>query len=230
MTKNISRWVRRGLPAVAVVVALAGCDSPSAGNPTADTENTETSEAGGSPEAEGSGPEPPRPPDDGKSVSYPNLPAGEDNNSNYDSSQMRQCMTVAWLGQMDVPDGISVRVTAVRIMPPGVFDLTGSGCDGVEACASFTFTAEDEPCSVSIEATATNGTRASLRLAGRCLPQGARECDELLADDGSPIKLYQPDPPQSDGTQEDPPPDEEQPSEEQPPSEEEESPPSPPTS
>src|SRR5688500_18767592 len=102
MTKNISRWVRRGLPAVAVMVTLAACDSPSTGNPTADTENTEITEAGGSPEAEGSGPEPPRPPDDDKSVSYPNLPAGEAGDSNYDSSQMRQCMTVEWLGQTDV--------------------------------------------------------------------------------------------------------------------------------
>jgi len=219
----MSRWVRHGLLAVALTVSLAACDAPGDSNPATDTENTET---GGSPEVEGTGPEPPGPTDDGKSVSYPNLPAGEDDDSDYDSSQLRQCMTVAWLGRTDVPAGVSVQVKAVRITPPGVFDLTGSKCGGVRACAdSFAFTSADESCSVSITATAANDTTAYLRLTGHCVPQDAQQCDELLADDGSPIELNQPEPQTSDESQEDPPPDEDQPSEEQPPSEEENPPP-----
>jgi hypothetical protein len=215
MTKNMSRPVRYGLLAVFLTASLAACDSPKTetSGPATDVEDTTNNS---SPEAEGTGPEQPGPENDEQSVSYPNLPAGEDD---YDSSEVRQCLTVAWLGSTDVPDGVSVQVKTVRITPSGVFELAGSSCDGVQGCTdSFAFTSADESCSVSLEATASNGTEAFLRLAGRCVSQDTRQCDELLADDRSPISLYQPEPPTDEEYPEDPPSEEEPPSEESPPS------------
>jgi hypothetical protein len=216
MIKKIFRPVRCGLLAAALTVSLAACGSEDTGDPSPDPDITETNS---SPETEGTGPEPPRPPDDGASVSFPDLPAGKDNNNN-DDSQEQQCVTIEWLGQDDVPDGVSVQVKSVRITPAGVFEISGSSCDKVQGCTdSFAFTSADESCSVSIKATATNGTPAYMRLAGRCVSKNVQQCDELLADDGSPISLFQPE-------GEVPPEDEAPSSEEQQPPPEESPPPS----
>ncbi|HEY0453373.1 hypothetical protein [Actinophytocola sp.] len=218
MTTNMSRLVRYGLLAGVVTVTLAACDTQGSGRPAA---GAETTEASSSPQTEGTGPERPRPSDDGTSVSFPDLPAGKDS---YDSSEVRQCVTVAWLGRMDVPDGVSVQVKSVRITPPGVFDINGSSCHGVQGCAgSFAFTAAGESCSVSITATASNEKGANLWLAGHCVSSDPRQCDELLADGGSSISLRQPSgPPTADG----PPTSDGPPSAEQPPPSEQSPPPS----
>ena len=206
MTKNMSRIARVGLVAAALTISITACGTKESGNPAPDSESagpgsgpTDTS----SPKVEGTGPEQPRPPDKGTSVSFPDLPAGRDH---YDDSRLQQCVTVKWLGRKDIPAGVSVQVKAVRITPERVFDINGTRCDGVRGCTeSFTFTSADESCSVSIKATATNGTNAYLRLTGRCVSRNAQQCDELLADDGSPITLRQPQPDEH-------PPSEEQPS------------------
>jgi hypothetical protein len=214
MTKNVSRLARFGLVAVALTILITACGTKETGNPAPDADSADTSsptDASSSPDVEGTGPEQPRPPDKGTSVSFPDLPAGRDD---YDDSQVRQCMTVKWLGRTDIPAGVSVQVKTVRITPPGVFDLNGTRCGGVRGCTdSFAFTSAGESCSVSIKATAKNGMDAYLRLAGRCVSRNVQQCDELLADDGSPIPLSQPQP------------DEDPPSEEQPPTPEESPPP-----
>jgi hypothetical protein len=217
MTKDKFCLVRQGLLAVALTASLAACGSGETRDPPPDTDITDTS---GSPEVEGTGPEPPRPPDDGKSLSYPNLPAGEADN--YTDAPLRQCVLVKWLGQTAVPDGVSVPVRSTRITPGGVFDITGSSCRGVQGCTeSFSFTSADESCSVSITATGADGKEAYLRLTGHCVSKNARQCDELLADDRSPISLHQPEPdeesPEDPTTDEVPTTDEQPTSEESPP-------------
>jgi hypothetical protein len=212
MTNNMSRLARLGLMAVALTISITACGTKQTGSPTPDGETADTSSSPvdtSSPEVEGTGPEQPRPPDKGTSVSFPDLPAGEDD---YDDSQLQQCITVKWLGRTKVPAGVSVQVKTVRITPPGVFNLNGTRCGGVRGCTeSFAFTAARESCSVSIKATAKNETDAYLRLTGRCVSKSAQQCDELLADDRSPIPLRQPQPDPDPTTEEQPPAPEENP-------------------
>lgn len=206
MTKNMSRVARIGLVAVALTISITACGTKKTGNSAPETELSDTSSSSptdtSSPEVEGTGPEQPRPPDKGTAVSFPDLPAGQDD---YDDSQVRQCLTVKWLGRTDIPAGVSVQVKAVRITPRGVFDINGTSCGGVRGCtASFAFTSADESCSVPLKATGTDGTNAYLRLTGRCVSRNAQQCDELLADDGSPITLSQPQPDEDPPAEEQP--------------------------
>lgn len=204
MLKNICRVVGYGFLAVALTVPLAACDTSDAGSPSAEVDDTGT---GGSPEVEGTGPENPRSPDGGKSVSYPDLPVGRD-------SQTDRCLTVQWLGHTDVPDGVSVQVKGVRFEPGGVFEQHGRGCDGAGACTgSFAFTSAGNSCSVGLVATAKEGKTGYLVLTGVCVPRGRPQCRELLAQGGKRIELTQPTDERSD---EESPPDDDSPPEQGP--------------
>jgi hypothetical protein len=113
-----------------------------------------------------------------------------------------QCVVANWLGDSDVPRNVSIVVKTVEIKPSGVFDKTGSGCDGTPSCQGFAFTATRKQCSVAIRAKAEHGRSARLLISGdlRCPAGQDRMCrDFVKAITPQSIQLHQPgEPPSSD--------------------------------
>lgn len=194
---KVLRVLRCGLLAAAMTLPLVACDSQE----TADSPPEVTST--GSPATEGTGPEEPGKPVDGVSVSLPGVPVGGDAD---DDSQVQQCVTASWLGDEDIPEGVFVVVTGVRVVPADVFDIDGSSCGGIVGCTeSFAFTAEQDSCSVSITATATEEREADLLLSGkaRCVDRYAQRCKDLAANSTEKtIALTQPYEPPDEETNE----------------------------
>jgi hypothetical protein len=189
---------RRGA-VVAVVVLLAGCGDTRDADPGSAPATTEIADT---PSVEPTGPETPvttREGGGGVSVSLPSLPIG--GQSEPDRGK-RQCVPVNWLEPGDkpnIPKGISVAVTSVRLTPAGLFDKGASGCGGAPRCdSSFVFTSQRLACSVSVTAKGTGETaRLSVSGAVNCPAGQAQKCRDLVArvSPGS-IEVVQPDPPE----------------------------------
>jgi hypothetical protein len=170
---KVFRLIRCGL--LAAALPLVACDAQQPAEPPPEVTST------GSPSMEGTGPDAPGAKVDGVSVSLPGVPVGGDAD---DESKMRQCVTASWLGGDPVPEGVSVVVTGIRIVPGGVFDIAGSSCGGIAGCAeSFAFTADGESCSVPVEARAAVEQPADLFMSGqaRCAGRDAQRCNDLPA-------------------------------------------------
>ena len=205
------RWASCALLVAALAIPLAACGAvagaPGADTPTALTSSPDT-ESTSSPPTEATGTEKPLPTEDEISIAVPTLPIGGDTD---DSGSVQQCVRVSWLGDDDVPEGVSVAVAAVTITPGGVFDRSGSGCGGEPACDHFAFTADRPTCSVSITAKGTDGKVASLVMRGtaECAAGQQEKCADLVASvKGQSIQLQQPEqeqpPPSSETTTETP--------------------------
>lgn len=146
-------------------------------------------------------PEKPQQPGGGApSIPVPTLPIG----GSPDDSQVDQCVIANWLGDSDVPGNVSIVVKTVEIKPSGVFDQTGSGCEGTPSCRGFAFTATRKQCSVAIRAKAEHGRSARLLIAGdlRCPAGLDRMCRDFVKTiTPQSIQLHQPgEPPSSDGS------------------------------
>ncbi|WIX76751.1 hypothetical protein QRX50_35710 [Amycolatopsis carbonis] len=104
------------------------------------------------------------------------LPIGARNTG---ESGTTECLSVSWLGNPAIPDGVEVVVTAVSVGPSDV--VSGSeGCGEEPVCASFTFTAEALPCSVGI--TWIDPSRnGSLSMNGRLRCGGDQSACEMFA-------------------------------------------------
>lgn len=176
-----------GLLVITAGLALTACVSRDAAGP----DESETVETTTSPATEETGPETPLTEDGEVSVSLPGLPVGGGAD---DDSQVRQCVTVSWLGDEDVPGGVAVVVSGVSVDPSGVFEVDGSSCGGLRGCVeSFAFTAADEQCSVPVRALGTDGDEAQLRLSGSARCADKRRCEEFAATvSGDSIGLTQP--------------------------------------
>ncbi|MDT7800942.1 MAG: hypothetical protein QOI78_4375 [Actinomycetota bacterium] len=194
---------RSSCPALAAVLAfgVAGCATPSGGGAETSTTETSATEAPpttGAPSAEPTGPEAPRSADDaGVAISIAQLPIGGGAD---DSSARDQCVTVSWLQPDLLPDN-GVKVTAIRVTPPGAFSVGGK-CGDPEACAGFTFGAGADTCSVAVTARGTGGS-ARLTVQGKavCAPGKESSCQDLRSrvSPGS-IPLTQPDSPTTETT------------------------------
>jgi hypothetical protein len=170
---NIVRLVRCGLLTTAMALPLVACDSSKPAEPPPEVTST------GSPAMEGTGADEPGAEVDGVSVSLPGVPVGGRAD---DESKMRQCVTASWLGGDPVPEGVSVEVTGIRIVPDDVFDIVGSRCGGIVGCTeSFTFTADGELCSVLVEARAADVRSADLFMSGKahCADRDEQRCEDL---------------------------------------------------
>lgn len=172
---RIFRLVRCGLLTVAMALPIVACDSQPSADPPPEVTTTD------SPAMEGTGPDEPGTEVDGVSVSLPGVPVGGGAD---DESRMRQCVTASWLGGDPVPEGVSVVVTDVRIVPDDVFDIAGSSCGGIVGCTeSFAFTSDGGLCSVPVEARAADVRSADLFMSGkaRCADRDAQRCNDLPA-------------------------------------------------
>ncbi|OXM63270.1 hypothetical protein [Amycolatopsis vastitatis] len=181
------------LPVMALAAGLAGCSTPTAPDTPGGTgENTATVESTSpsSPGTETSGPEAPRSGDRGVAISIPQLPVG---GGAEDDTVENQCVNVSWLRPGNLPDS-GVRVTGIRITPSDAFSK-GGGCGGQPACASFTFHAKGDSCSVAVKALGTTGSAELVVDGTATCPSGREEpCRELrTGPNGDPIPLTQPD-------------------------------------
>jgi hypothetical protein len=178
------------LPVMALVAGLAGCSTPKAPDAPGTGENTATVEPSSSPGTETSGPEAPRSGDHGVAISIPQLPVG---GRAEDETVENQCVKVSWLRPGNLPDG-GVRVTGIRITPSDAFS-TGGGCGGRPACASFTFHAKGDSCSVAVKALGTTGSAELVVDGTATCPSGREEpCRALgTGSNRDPIPLTQPD-------------------------------------
>ncbi|TDV56615.1 hypothetical protein [Actinophytocola oryzae] len=156
-----------------MTLVLGACDTA------ADTSDYATEEATstGTPTEEGTGPENPRPTDDGMAVTLPELPVGGGSNG----EPADQCATASFTSSL--PDGVSVRVTGIRFSADGA-SVDGGGCDGNDFCDGFVFDSPGATCSVSVDASnATTGVDMSL--AGECVAEDVSACDDLRNSSGS---------------------------------------------
>ncbi|MFJ1767538.1 hypothetical protein ACIOD2_44930 [Amycolatopsis sp. NPDC088138] len=193
---------RTSFPVLAAVLAfgVAGCSTPSGGGTETSTPEASTTEAPlttGTPSAEPTGPEAPRTADDaGVAISIAQLPIGGD----ADSSDREQCVTVSWLQPDLLPDN-GVKVTTIRVTPPGAFSVGGK-CGDPDACAGFTFGSGAGTCSVAVTARGTGGT-AWLTVQGKavCAPGKENSCQDLRSrvSPGS-IRMTQPESPTTETT------------------------------
>jgi hypothetical protein len=166
---------RRGLLAVAATVLLVACDGERAADPPADDDVSITDT---SPATEETGPEEPRPEDEGVSLELPGLPVGGS-----DGPAERICATPSLLG--DLPDGVSIEVTGVGFTQPGVFEQDGSSCGETKGCdESFVFPTDGSSCSVPVKAVASNGDTTGLTLSGvvRCAREDAGRCEDFVGE------------------------------------------------
>jgi hypothetical protein len=158
-----------------------------------------TAPATTAPPAEGTGPEPPAPPGGGPpAITVASLPIGGTADN---PGSVHQCAPANWLGG-EIPDGISVLVTAVRIEPSGVFTQSRSGCPGPLCRPSFAFTSHQTTCNVPVTATGSATTSANLYLAGtvRCPAGKYTSCkDFATATKSGLIPLEGPEPAQRTG-------------------------------
>jgi hypothetical protein len=191
---NVRSLTRYHLLGAMLAVPLVACGGGQNAQSTDLPSASPTTELPGSPGVEPTGPESPGPAGrGGVAISLPSLPVGGGAD---DSDSVHQCVTVSWKGQQDIPDGVSVVVTAVQITPAGVFERGGGGCGGAANCgASFAFTSGRTACSVPVTARGTDGKSANLSLRGsaRCPAGEERKCQDLAAHvTGQPIPLQQP--------------------------------------
>ena len=182
-----------------VLALVAGCSTTAVPDaPSSTGETTATAESPPSnPGTEPSGPEAPRSGDHDVAITIPQLPVGggAENDTVAD-----QCVNVGWLQEGSLPDG-GVRVTDIRITPPDAFSR-GRGCGELPACASFTFHANGDSCSVAVKALGTGG-KAKLVVQGEatCPPGREAPCRRLrTGSDRGPIGLFQPDVTQPDSS------------------------------
>ncbi|QRP49041.1 hypothetical protein [Amycolatopsis sp. FDAARGOS 1241] len=90
-----------------------------------------------------------------------------------------ECLSVSWLGNPAIPDGVEVVVTTISVGPSDV--VSGSeGCGEKPACTSFTFTAEALPCSVGIT-WVDQSRKGSLSMNGRLTCGGDQSTCEKFA-------------------------------------------------
>jgi hypothetical protein len=174
---KLFRFVRDNSLAVLAAVLLTACGTQ--GQESAEPTST-TPESTVDPSVEPTGqPEKPQQPGGGApSIPVPTLPIG----GSPDDSQVDQCVVANWLGDSDVPKNVSIFVKTVEIKPSGVFDQTGSGCDGTPSCRGFAFTSTREQCSVAIRAKAEHGRSARLLIAGdlRCPAGQDQMCRDFM--------------------------------------------------
>jgi hypothetical protein len=187
------------LVAVAAVLLIAcGAQTNESGDSPSTPPPTEPTAA---PSIEPTGqPEKPQKPGGGEpSIPVPTLPIG----GTPDGSQVDQCVIANWLGDSDVPKNVSILVKTIEIKPPGVFDKTGSGCDGTTSCSGgFNFTSSRTKCSIAVKAKAEHGRTANLSFTGalRCPAGQDRMCRDFVKKiKPQSIQLRQPgEPPSSD--------------------------------
>jgi hypothetical protein len=117
----------------------------------------------------------------GIAISLPGLPAGGQSD---DTTVVHQCMAVSWLGDNDIPDGVSVFVTGAQVTPSGLFDwgTGGSDCGSPRCTAPFAFTSKTTRCVLPVTAKGANGS-GELLLTGeaRCGPGHEQKCRDLVA-------------------------------------------------
>lgn len=177
--------------AAALVFGVTGCTTPAdSGAASTASETPMPTEA---PSTEPSGPETPRTAagDDGVAISIAQLPIG---GTADDPGGENQCVTVSWL-QSDPPPDNGVRVTGLRVTPPGAFEVGGS-CGGLRACASYAFGTGS--CSVAVKALGTNGD-AQLKFTGEitCAPGKQSSCQDFRSRvDPGEVDLRQPEGPE----------------------------------
>ncbi|MEN3361179.1 MAG: hypothetical protein V7637_5161 [Mycobacteriales bacterium] len=181
---NPIRIVRHGSWTAVLALLLTGCGTaappdqdpaarPDAGSATESSAVPPTGEITSPPAAEGSGPEKPQQGGGGgPAIPVASLPiGGAEEPPNRDPF----CAGVSFLA--DLPAGVSVSVTSIRI-EPAFFVLSASGCDRGPLCgdASFAFTGDAGGCFVPVQATGPAGETAQLILDGevRC-PAGQDE-------------------------------------------------------
>jgi hypothetical protein len=86
-----------------------------------------------------------------------------------------------------VPDGISAKVTAVRVDRTDVFKVLVRSSCASPSCWGFTFTADDRPCYLGVVPLVfnddTDGQNTRLSLSGdvRCKPGAERACAAFVA-------------------------------------------------
>ncbi|MEV4596769.1 hypothetical protein AB0K15_05145 [Amycolatopsis sp. NPDC049253] len=141
-------WVGAGSLLLAGVAACSGSDSGSGPATEVSTGVASTASSvettGSSPSMEGTGPETPRSSEHEGSVALAGLPVGGGN----DASGAQDCIRVSLLDS-NVPEGARIAVGEVAA-GPGDLVTGGGACGGAPACSSYTFTAQDNSCSVAL--------------------------------------------------------------------------------
>lgn len=166
---------------IMLVGACGGNASPGGGSaPTAEvTAGPESPIAETTPPVEGTGTEAPPPTTKPRpAIELASLPVG--GGSETGTSEQDQCIDVAWLGN-EMPDGVSVEVTSMRISPKGVFRSGSGSLECGRSCDSYVFQEQGDDCHVAVHAQQAN-TDATLRVSGkvRC-PAGKRQTCEAFA-------------------------------------------------
>jgi hypothetical protein len=167
--------VRHILLAAVLALPIAAC-SPEAGDQaestTAPTSASSDLMLTGSPSTEPGGPGAPSPEAGGPqqpgntgknipSLYLPELPVG---GGTEDEGTESLCQGASW-GGPDIPEGISVSVTAA-LVPAGVFEIGKSGSCRPDCTSGFTFTADKRNCSIFLTAKAHQGKTARVILKG----------------------------------------------------------------
>ncbi|MEW2500678.1 hypothetical protein AB0878_09370 [Amycolatopsis sp. NPDC047767] len=134
-----------------LLASAAACSGPGSGaGPATEVSTGVASTAssvettGSNPSTEGTGPEPPRSSEREGSVALAGLPVGGGN----DASGAQDCIRVSLLDS-NVPEGARIAVGEVAA-GPGDLVTGGGACGGPPACSSYTFTAQDNSCSVAL--------------------------------------------------------------------------------
>jgi hypothetical protein len=200
-----SRIIRLG-PVAVLALLMVGCGGHGAANggtgpspPTPQSTDATTPQSASAPPVEGTGPEKPAPSAAGApAIDLASLPVG---GSADDNSVVHQCVGVRWLGP-EIPHGVSIQVTGVRIQPPSVFAVASSGCSGPSCRASYVFVSKQSSCTVPVVAKGPPNETAELHVDGRIdCPAGQQTlCKDFAAQSESqsrPIGLITPDAPQT---------------------------------
>ncbi|MCW2865738.1 MAG: hypothetical protein JWP48_7446 [Actinoallomurus sp.] len=196
---TFSRTIRSlaiGLVTVLPSLLLTGCGGKS--DPTAHPLPSGVASAESQPPLEPSGPDDPAPKVDRPYAQLPTLPTGSNDNST-DTVNQTHCVKISLLG--NVPDGVSAKVTEIRVDRTDVFKLSERSCAS-PSCWGFTFTADDLPCYLGVVPLVFNDDTGrqdtSLSLSGdvRCKPGAEQACAAFVADvkgrGGRTIPLFPP--------------------------------------
>jgi hypothetical protein len=181
---------------VTVVPLLTACGGKS--DPAAHPLPSGVASTESRPPLEPSGPDDPAPEVNRPYAELPTLPTGSNDNST-DAVNQTHCVKISLLGS--VPDGVSAKVTAIRVDRTDVFKVSERSCAG-PSCWGFTFTADDRPCYLGVvplvfdDDTGRQDTSLSLSGDVRCKPGAEQACAAFVADvkgrGGRTISLFPP--------------------------------------